>query len=146
MINRALIKERLAMIACSISRLEDLASESRDDFLAPGSDLPAVAESHLRRSLEAIFDIGRHVLAKTGHGALAQEYKSIARGLSQQGIVTPPLSHALVAMAGYRNRLVRFYHQITDEELYNIIRNHLDDLRAFVRVMRAYIDNDNAPH
>src|SRR5690625_3948498 len=67
LINRALIKERLAMIACSISRLEDLASESRDDFLAPGSDLPAVAESHLRRSLEAIFDIGRHVLAKTRH-------------------------------------------------------------------------------
>jgi len=41
----------------------------------------AAGESFLRRILEAIFDIGRHILAKRGHLDLSSEYKSIVKGL-----------------------------------------------------------------
>jgi uncharacterized protein YutE (UPF0331/DUF86 family) len=46
----------------------------------------------------------------------------------------------LVKMVGYRNRLVHFYHEISDEELLSIVRNHLNDLREFVEAIKEYVD------
>ncbi len=98
------------------------------------------AESYLRRSLEAIFDTGRHILAKTGGMELSAEYKSIARGLGEREVVSASLSETLVDMAGYRNRLVYLYYQIGDEELYDIIQNHIPDIREFVKQVYRYIN------
>jgi len=35
-------------------------------------------------------------------------------------------------MAGYRNRMVHFYHVITPEELHEICLNHLDEIRLLL--------------
>jgi len=35
-------------------------------------------------------------------------------------------------MAGYRNRMVHFYHEITPEELHEICLNHLDEIRLLL--------------
>lgn len=126
------------MIAGYLAELEQLAQNSFAEFSADKIKTGA-AESYLRRSLEAIFDIGRHLLAKSGHLDLATEYKAIARGLSQLNYLTPDLSIKLVQMAGYRNRLVHLYHEITDEELYEIIKNDLDDIRGFVQQIREIL-------
>ncbi len=42
---------------------DDETSDYKDQFLA-NPDHYALAEHHLRRSLESIFDIGRHIIAK----------------------------------------------------------------------------------
>lgn len=139
MVDKVTVKDRLCRIARSIDRLARLAQVDREAFLEPDSDLPAIAESHLRRSLEAVFDVGRHLLAKQGRADLAREYRSIAVGLVQMGIVPAELQDTLVKMAGYRNRLVHFYHEVSNEELYQVITENLDDLRAFVRCVFAYL-------
>lgn len=100
----------------------------------------AACESYLGRSLEAIFDIGRHILAKTGPVELSMEYKSIARGLVQQGIVTKELGEKLVQMAGYRNRLLHMYSEVSEHELYAVISTHLADIDDFVRQIRSYLE------
>ena len=84
--------------------------------------------------------MGRHILAKSGHAELAQEYKSIASNLARLGIVPAHMEPTLVKMVGYRNRLVHFYHEISDEELLSIVRNHLNDLREFVEAIKEYVD------
>lgn len=134
-----MVKERLCQIRRSLERLERLAETPRERFIDPDGDLPAVAESHLRRSLEAVFDAGRHILARTGHVAFVTEYQGIARGLVEAGVVDPSLGEPLVRMAGYRNRLVRFYHAVSDKELYEILRTRLGDLRGFVRAIKDYL-------
>jgi len=140
MINKVLVRERLALIKGYVEQLEQLRSLTRADFLADKKATGA-AESYLRRSLEAVFDIGRHILAKTGATDLSMEYKSIARGLAARGIVDERLGEQLVKMAGYRNRLVHLYHAITDEELYEIIQANLEDILAFVAAVRRFIDS-----
>lgn len=100
---------------------------------------PAFVESYLRRTLEAIFDIGRHILAKTcGYKEL--EYKKIAKEMGKKGIVTPELSEKLFMMAGYRNRMVHFYREITPAELFQIVRNNLNDIEEFLRQIRNFIN------
>jgi uncharacterized protein YutE (UPF0331/DUF86 family) len=51
--------------------------------------MEAAAESHLRRALEALLDLCRHVLAK-GCGRAVAEHKDIARALIEVGVPEEP--------------------------------------------------------
>lgn len=136
-VDKLLVKQRLALISQYLTELEELSKLPKKEFL--NKRTAASAESFLRRSLEAIFDVGRHILAKNGGINIALEYKGIARGLGEKGIVTTDLKGQLIKMAGYRNRLVHLYHQVSDEELYEIIRANLTDIKNFKEQVLAYI-------
>ena len=139
MINRELVKGRLVLIVEYLGELKKLSRLSEEEFLEDKRNT-AAAESYLRRSLEAIFDIGRHILAKTGGVEMASEYKSIATGLGEKKVVDADLSQTLFQMAGYRNRLVYLYHIISSKELYAIINDHLEDIEKFITQVNEYLD------
>lgn len=143
MISAELILERLVFIQQCLRELYSLRALSRQDFQADPRNF-AAAESFLRRALEAVFDIGRHILTRTGAPGLAQEYKSIARALGDLGIVSAETSGKLAMMAGYRNRLVHLYHQVSPEELLMILKNDLGDLESFIEEIRRWLDADSA--
>lgn len=138
MINRLLIQERIGLINSYLSELSRLSAVPKETFLND-KDKAAAAESYLRRALEAVFDIGRHILAKSGGIEMASEYKAIARGLGQKNILSKEMSGTLIKMAGYRNRLVHLYNLVTEEELYSILKNNLEDFRAFCKEINNYI-------
>jgi uncharacterized protein YutE (UPF0331/DUF86 family) len=95
----------------------------------------AAAESYLRRALEALIDLGRHILAK-GFGRGVPEYKKVAVELGTAGVLDPGLVDLLVKMAGYRNRLVHLYDEVSAEELHLICSQQLGDIE---RVVDAYL-------
>lgn len=80
MINKTLIKDRLVLLDNYLDALRSLALLQKNAFMSDKRNA-AATESFLRRSLEAIFDIGRHILAKSGKMDMAAEYKAIAKGL-----------------------------------------------------------------
>ncbi|MGI6632359.1 MAG: type VII toxin-antitoxin system HepT family RNase toxin [Bacillota bacterium] len=139
MINRTLIESRLSLIIDLVGQLDSLAESSESDFLSDPRNVGA-AESFLRRSLEAVFDIGRHLVAKSGHSDLAKEYKTIAQGLGTLKVVPREFVSTLIQMAGYRNRMVHFYLEITPSELYQLIIARRGDLRRFVDCCVEYLD------
>ncbi len=47
----------------------------------------------------------------------------------------------LVKMDGYRNRLVHFYAEITEEEMYEIIQTRLIDLKEFITSIKMLLEN-----
>jgi len=72
--------------------------------------------------------IGRHILAKR-FAYPATEYKDIAKGLSDKGILVEKEAESMRKMAGYRNRMVHFYHEITPEELHEICLYHVNEIQ-----------------
>jgi uncharacterized protein YutE (UPF0331/DUF86 family) len=136
-LNTKLIQDRLGNIIGYVERLRHLAGLDKSEFLK--DDTPAIAESYLRRSLEAIFDIGRHIIAKHA-GKAAVEYKEIARLLGRNGVISEGLSEKLILMAGYRNRMVHFYHEVTERELYEILFNNLSDIEKFTKEMGLFLE------
>jgi len=140
-LNIKLIEDRLGFIIKAVARLKRLARLDQQDFLK--EDNPAIAESFLRRSLDTIFEIGRHIMAKTAGKGIV-EYKEIARALSQEGVVGRDHSEKLQLMAGYRNSLVHFYHEISDKELHTILDNNLSDVEAFVKEIKHFIQSYQA--
>jgi len=121
-----------------MKELQELATLDQNSFLSQKRNV-AAAESFLRRTLEAIFDLGRHILAKTDHIELSTEYKSIAKGLVEIGIVDKKLGETLIQMEGYRNRLVHMYNIISDEELYQVIQSNIKDIENFVSEVKKYL-------
>lgn len=138
MINKNLIYSRLALTQDYLQQMHRLAALPKESFLE-NKDTVAAAESYLRRTLEAVFDISRHIVAKSGNTDLAAEYKAIAKALGDKKIITPGLSAVLCEMAGYRNRLVHLYHMIENEELYEILQADLPDIEQFVSEILRYV-------
>lgn len=141
MLNKQFIKERLVLIKSYTEELKNLSKLDKETF-TKNKVYSAAAESFLRRALEAIFDIGRHILAKKGYIDLSKEYKSIASGLSKIGAVDDELSAKLIQMAGYRNRLVHMYHTVTEDELYEIITEDLKDIDKFIKSIKKLLQYD----
>ncbi len=129
-IDRKVVTQRAAWIREMMGALDDLPLKNKGKFLQNRHNI-AAAESYLRRSLEALFDIGRHILAKS-FAFPATEYKEIARGLQDKKILDEEEAELMRKMAGYRNRMVHFYHEITPEELHEICMNHLDEIKLLL--------------
>lgn len=79
------VAERTAWIRRMLADLRVLPLDTYTRFESDPRN-PAAAESHLRRALEALFDLGRHVLAR-GFGQPVVEYKEVARALTQVGVL-----------------------------------------------------------
>lgn len=132
------IEKDLNLIGEYLIKLKKLSSLPLEEFLSDERN-PASCESFLRRCIEAMFDIGRHILSK-GFGYKPLEYKEIARELAKRNIISQDYLETLVKIAGYRNRMVHFYKEISEEELYNIIKNNLSDIERFVIEISNFIE------
>ena len=123
-----IVAEKISYIRNMVEAIRTLPLSGYDDFSADARNA-AAAESYLRRALEALFDVGRHILAKAFATAPA-EYKQIAEGLTQKGVLSKEEGRILQEMAGYRDRMVHFYHEIGGRELYDICRDRLADIEG----------------
>jgi uncharacterized protein YutE (UPF0331/DUF86 family) len=134
LISKKVIADRLDLVERMIGEIESLPLSSFKEFMGDRRNL-WTAESCLRRSIEALLDIGRHILAK-GFAIGVSEYKEIALRLGELGILSSSEVELLKILGGYRNRLVHFYHEIGEEELFRICKDQLEDLR---KMREAYI-------
>ena len=138
LVSRRVVGDRLALIAETLHDLRALPLGTPEQFLQERRNI-AAAESYLRRSLEALLDIGRHILAK-GFAVGVSEYKGIATQLERHGVLSTEEANILRRMAGYRNRLVHFYHEISPEELYSICVHNLGDIENIRDTYRRWVN------
>ena len=136
-ISKRTFLDRVAWVDRMVAQIRALPVSDRAAFMADSRNIWA-AESCIRRALEAIFDIGRHLLAK-GFGAGVSEYKAIAEGLKARGVLTEEQADLMKILAGYRNRMVHFYHEISIDELYQLCAHQLADITATRDALRDWV-------
>ncbi|MBN1104165.1 MAG: DUF86 domain-containing protein [Deltaproteobacteria bacterium] len=136
-IRSAIVAERVAWIRKMLDGVQGLPLADYNQFKQDPRN-PAAADSCLRRALEALLDLGRHILAK-GHGRPVVEYKEIAERLHQVGVLSAEDSARLRTLAGYRNRMVHFYHEISEGELYEICTRDLGDIERVLDAVLTWI-------
>jgi uncharacterized protein YutE (UPF0331/DUF86 family) len=136
-ISKRIVIDRLDLVSTLLQEIRDLPLGDEHTFFADRRNVWA-AESCLRRSLEALFDLGRHFLAK-GYGLGVSEYKETAIRLHDQGILLENEAKLMQTLAGYRNRLVHFYHEVSREELFEICGHRLGDLELIVDAYRRWL-------
>ncbi len=135
-LSKRVIADRISWVDRMLERIGGLPLENREAFFADVRN-EAAAESYLRRALEALLDLGRHILAK-GFGQGVTEYKEVARQLRAHRVLTDHEAELLEDVAGYRNRMVHFYHEVSSRELYEICSTRLEDVGKVVEGFRRW--------
>lgn len=130
LISRVVVADKIALIGRMLDGIRTLPLSDLEAFTADPR-MVAAGDSYLRRALEALLDLGRHVLAK-GFGRAPAEYAEVGRQLGEVGVLDPSLTARLVVMARYRNRMVHFYDEMTDAELFGVLSTKLGDLEDVV--------------
>ncbi|MFN7962472.1 MAG: DUF86 domain-containing protein [Thermoanaerobaculia bacterium] len=131
------VAEKASLVREMLGSMATLPLASLEAFTADPR-MVAAGESYLRRGLEALLDLGRHLLAK-GFGQPVAEYAAIAEHLEANHILDGNLAATLREMARYRNRMVRFYDEIGSPELFIILAEHRGDLERVLAACLAWI-------
>jgi uncharacterized protein YutE (UPF0331/DUF86 family) len=134
-VNAATAMQKAAQVKAMLAGIHALPLDSLERFSADPRNA-AAAESYLRRALEALLDLGRHVLAKV-FGKGPAEYKEISVALVTAGVLTAEQGRLMTELAGYRNRMVHFYDEVSTGELYEICRDQVSDVQA---LLDAHLD------
>jgi uncharacterized protein YutE (UPF0331/DUF86 family) len=132
-LNREVLQARISYIEDSLRSVERFKGITYKEFHS-NSDNFRIAFYDLQRALEAVMDIGS--------GARPTSYKDIPRLLEKNKIIPADFAtNSLTRMAGYRNRMVHFYGEITEREIYNIIQEELEDFYTFLKHINAILKN-----
>ncbi len=138
MINKSKIYSSIAEARASLRRLRQLSALSAEEFCSD-PDNYAICEHHLRRVIEILLDTGRHIIAKQALGK-PKDYTEILDILGQASIIPMGFASEIRGLAGYRNRLVHMYHDVTREELYSVITTRIDTLDDFCKYILQYLE------
>ncbi len=128
------VADRLGQVDRWLSGLRAIPVDSLAAFKADPRN-PAAAESFLRRGIEALLDVARHLLAK-GYGLGALEYREVARRAADKGFLGDrELEVRFEQIAGFRNRLTHYYSDVT-EEFFEILGQHSQDIERIAIALR----------
>ena len=137
-IDKEKVKMLIGEIQESIARLSKFSGIAAEEFKRD-KDNYAVAEHHLRRALEGVLSLGTHILSRIPGGAKARDYTEVLLSLGKFNVLPSDFAQKIRQMAGYRNRLVHLYWEVTDEEMLEKIKDRLDDFDMFCKYILEYV-------
>jgi uncharacterized protein YutE (UPF0331/DUF86 family) len=137
MTNPEIIRKRLFKLEHYLGILQRMRRYSYEEFRS-NPERYGSAERFLHLSIEAINDIGNHVVADEQLGEVNWQ-SDIPRLLAQHGYVSHELAESWIRMIGFRNVLVHDYLEIDHRIVYDVITNHLDDLRRLMETFAGFL-------
>jgi uncharacterized protein YutE (UPF0331/DUF86 family) len=138
------IKEHLKHLHRYLLLLEDAKQIPFDKFQSDpiyrGS-----TERYLHLAIESCLNIGNRLLALSQLDKpvkTPETYADIFKELYRLGVLSErTFMENLVQMAKFRNRLVHLYWELDEKAVYQILQDHITDLKQFKHVVVDYMKN-----
>ena len=137
MVRPEVIQKRLEKVGEYLSILDKIGNYSKADLLADPEKYGS-AERFLQLTIEALDDIGNHLIADLDLGVV-NTAGDIPRLLHEHGHVDEPLQETWLRMIGFRNILVHDYLDIDRTVVYDVLQKNLKDVRALMRVFAQFL-------
>ena len=137
MVRPEVIRKRLNKLDEYLSILYKLRKYSLDDFVSDPEHYGS-AERFLHLAIEAILDMGNHVIADSDLG-IVNWYSDIPSILANKGYIDSDLEKKWLQMIGFRNTLVHDYLEIDRTIVYEILQRHLKDIEASKRIFAQFL-------
>jgi len=132
------IKERLKKIEEQVTLLREVQKVEKEEFIEdPHHHIYAL--HLLQTSIQALIDIGSHVVAGLNLGQV-EEYKDIPKFLHKGKIIPKDLAKKVGKMIGLRNLIIHEYLAVDLDKVYEVIQKGLDDLEEFTRCICELIE------
>jgi len=137
MVRPEVIRKRLNKIDEYLVVLQRLQRYGRDEFLSDPERYGS-AERFLHLAIEALLDMGNHVIADEGLGVV-DWYSDVPRIFLEKGLISSELSEKWIRMIGFRNTLVHGYMDVDRTIVYEVLQNGLGDIEELKRVFARYL-------
>ncbi len=137
MIRAEVIRKRLNKLDEYLAILRTLQRYNWEDFIRDPEHYGS-AERFLQLAIEAVNDIGGHVIAALNLGTV-NWYSDIPTILAEKGYIHPELRERWIRMIGFRNALVHDYLEIDRRIVYEVLRKGLEDLEALREVFVQFL-------
>lgn len=133
-VDPTILRSRVEHAEEGLRRLGVVRSRGKLAFLASW-ELRDIAERNLQTVIQAIIDIGNHLVADAGLGA-PERYSDILEKLSGAGLIDAELARRLVPVVGMRNVLVHEYVRLEAERIWAAVED-TSAIEAFLRATTA---------
>lgn len=130
MVDREILKSKLAFLEQTLLKLEELQKLKPKDFSKCFQNIDS-AKYNLQVAIEAVIDISTHVVARERWGVPASSAEAI-RFLAENHVISKEQSVRLVQMVKFRNRIVHIYQEVDDAQVYDILHKDLGDFSEFM--------------
>jgi uncharacterized protein YutE (UPF0331/DUF86 family) len=137
MVKVEVIRKRLNKLDEYIAILNKLSQYSYEEFISEPYFYGS-AERFLHLSVEAIIDMGNHIIADSELGVV-NWYSDIPMILFEKGYIDEKLQKVWIRMIGFRNTLVHDYVDIDQKIVYDVLKNHIDDLEEFRKLFAQFL-------
>jgi uncharacterized protein YutE (UPF0331/DUF86 family) len=131
------IRKQLNKLDEYLSILYNLRKYSFDDFVSDPEHYGST-ERFLHLAIEAILDMGNHVIADMDLG-IVNWYSDIPSILAEKGYIDSAQEKKWLQMIGFRNTLVHDYLEIDRSIVYDILQNHLEDIEAAKQMFAQFL-------
>jgi len=128
----ALVAKKLALIETCVQQLRSLA---RPQALRTDVREQRFIEHTLQIAIQSALDVASHIVSDDRLGE-PETNRELFDLLVKAGALSPSLASTLRDMAGFRKVIVHGYQDVDLGVVEDVLRNHLDDLLAFVAAVR----------
>ncbi len=137
MVKAEVIRKRLNKLDEYLSFLGALQQYNFDDFIANPEHYGS-AERFLHLAIEAIMDMGNHIIADLELGTV-NCYSDIPSILTEKGYLSQELQEKLIRMIDFRNTLVHAYTDIDLKIVFDVLQNNLNDISEFKKLFAQFL-------
>lgn len=137
MVRAEVIRKRLNKLDEYLLILCGLQKYSFEEFIGDPEHYGS-AERFLQLGIEAIMDMGNHVIAELALGVV-NWYSDIPAILAERGYINADLKEKWIQMIGFRNTLVHEYVDIDRGIVYDVLQHRLGDIEALKQVFAQFL-------
>ncbi|HEX9722387.1 MAG TPA: DUF86 domain-containing protein [Candidatus Paceibacterota bacterium] len=137
-IEKEKVSERIADIKHALAKLNSYQDFSAED-LANEEDKFSLVAYWLRIALEGVLTIGTHILSRLPSNGKKKDYTRVLVSLGDYGVIPQEFAKKIRGMAGYRNRLVHLYWEVTPEELAKTLQDDIVDFEEFIEHIEKFL-------
>lgn len=132
-----IIKERIRKIEEAVAELKEIRRLPEKEF-AKDKKTQYAAMYAMIIGIEAVCDIGNHILAKYFNKA-ADTYKDIILFLGESGVIPKEFSQKSAKMTDFRNILIHLYLKIDTKEVYQNLQKAPEEFTKFCQYFLKFL-------
>ena len=142
MVSPDVVRKRLRLLEGYLRKLERIRNSTDLQRFLKDSDQQDIVERNLQLAIEAVLDIGQHIIASSGWAPI-NEYADVFVTCLDHDVISDDLFVRVREMAGFRNVLVHEYADIDRAQVFEILQNGLDDLAALALAYQQFLDRES---
>ncbi|MFW5923507.1 MAG: type VII toxin-antitoxin system HepT family RNase toxin [Planctomycetota bacterium] len=137
MIRNDSVLPRLKKLDEYLDILRDLRQYNQEEFIKDPEHYGS-AERFLHLTIEALNDVGNHIVADQNWGDV-EWYSDIPKRLYEHDVIDESMKDRWTRMIGFRNILVHDYLDLDHKKVYVVIQNNLDEIDDIKRALTSLL-------